>query len=418
MARLAAALERSFGDTEAMRAEIERFRDSESEFTSANFRGPDGITDISGQADGVVFGGVSVRTVASLIERARVSPDSESYILTQDGTMITRSRYEPRLRAQGVLEGESPMSLVVDSEIYRRALNQQRSSGVYKSYWGGQVIGSYRWIHEGRWILVYEQPWKSVTERYQDTFRIAALIALFVGLGLVVLLIRVSRTITDPVDLLARASQSYFSDEETATLRQEDFRGAPLELRQLADAFQAMVARVESDITRIEETSRRDGLTGLLKREVFEDQSQRLLDFCRRSELPVAALVLDIDHFKSVNDTHGHAAGDTALRIASQQMGKTVRDSDVLCRFGGEEFAVFVPNATAEQARELAERIRHNIATQPISLGDETITVTISIGVAAGEPAASANVDIDLSEMLSTLVFRAGRNRVAVASPH
>ncbi|NBC28964.1 MAG: diguanylate cyclase [Spirochaetes bacterium] len=472
--RLAAALERSFGDPEAMLAEMERFRDAEQEFTSANFRRRDGVTDISGPAEdgvdfsdrayfqealrgnatlsdvivgrvsgnpivilahpvrdrddqvaGVVFGAVSVRTVADLIASARVSPDSESYILKQDGTMITRSDYEPRLRAQGELEAGSAMSLVVESEIYRRAVNQERSGRIYRSYWGGQVLGNYRWVNDDRWILIYEQPWQSVTERYEDTLRISALIALLIGAGLIVLLVRVARTITDPVDLLARVSQSYFSDQETATLRQEDFRNAPAELQQLADAFGTMLSRVESDITRIEETSRRDGLTGLLKREVFETESCGLIDFCRRSELPIAVLVMDIDHFKAVNDTYGHAAGDTALRIAADQMAKTIRDSDVLCRYGGEEFAVFVPNASADQGKELAERIRRDIEMHAITLPEERITVTISVGVVAADPSAPSSAELDPAELLATLVKRAdralydakraGRNRVVVA---
>jgi diguanylate cyclase (GGDEF)-like protein len=383
------------------------------------------VRDRDDQVAGVVFGAVSVRTVADLIESARVSPDSESYILKQDGTMITRSDYEPRLRAQGELEGDSPLSLVVDSEIYRRAVNQERSARIYTSYWGGQVLGNYRWVNDDRWILIYEQPWYSVTERYEDTLRISALIALLIGAGLVVLLVRVARTITDPVALLARVSQSYFSDQETATLRQEDFRNAPAELQQLADAFGTMLSRVESDITRIEETSRRDGLTGLLKREVFETESHGLIEFCRRSELPIAVLVMDIDHFKAVNDTYGHAAGDTALRLAADQMNKTIRDSDVLCRYGGEEFAVFVPNASADQGKELAERIRRDIEVHTIALPDERLTVTISVGVAAADPSAPSLAELDPDELLATLVKRAdralydakraGRNRVVVA---
>lgn len=473
MARLAAALERTYGSPERMRAEIERFRDSEAEFTSANFRGPDGVSDMTGSSTGqvdisdrayfreaiqgepalsdvltgrasgnpivifahpvrnqqeriagVVFGGVPLRAIANLIETARVTPESESYILTVDGTMITRSQYEPRLRARGRLEGDSAMALMVDSSIYQRALDQVHSDRVYRSYWGGQVVGNYRWVNEDRWILVYEQPWQSITERYEDTLRIAALVGLLIAAGLIVVLLRVSRTITDPVDLLARVSQSYFSEKETESLRQEDFRSAPRELRQLADAFHAMLSRVESDITRIEETSRRDGLTGLLKREPFADQSQRLIDFCRRSELPAGVLVLDIDHFKNVNDTYGHAAGDTALRAAARQMQRTVRDSDVLCRYGGEEFAVFVPNATAEQGKELAERIRRDVEMHAIPLADQDLTITVSVGVAGAEPALWD--EIEPSEILATLVNRAdralydakraGRNRVVVAA--
>jgi diguanylate cyclase (GGDEF)-like protein len=471
-ARLADELERELGDPAAMLETLEQFRAQERAFSGANFRRPDGVTGLPGAGGGgidisdreyfkralngnvaisevlisrrtdnpnilvaqpvrsaeedvvgVVFGAVPLATLTDLIESVRVSPDSESYLLNEQGTFITSARYEPRLRAQGQLEGDAQLSLQVDTEIYRRAIKQQPEIGTYTSYWGGRVLGSYRWVNDNRWILVYEQPWRSVIERYEETLRVAAFVAFVLAVGLVFVIRRVEFTITDPIHRLSEAAQSYFSDTPSINIDAREYRRAPVEIRQLADTFQAMWQRVETDIHRIEESSRRDGLTGLYKREFFEEESNRLVQFCGRSELPVAMLVIDIDYFKRINDTHGHGAGDSALHAVAQRMERVVRESDVLCRYGGEEFAVFIPNATAEQGRELGERLRRNIESGPVYVGDLEINVTVSVGVDSCGPA--EQTDTPGQEIVATLIARAdralytakeaGRNRVFVA---
>lgn len=466
--RLAGRLSESRGNREAMIAELQQFEAEEPQFTNAIFRSPDGTSgfnaegvggaDVSdrdyfqvaiggepaisgvltgrvsgdriiifahpvtveGDVVGVAFAGVPLVRLEETVSRVRVRGQGETYILRVDGVMITESKYEPRLRAMDRLDGDSQMNFRNQSEIYRRATNQDRSFEPYRSYWGARVIGNYLWANQDRWILVYEQPVQSVLGRYDDTLRVAGLIAVVLAVLLAIALYRVEQTITTPIHRLSDATQSYFNDEEAPSLNPEDFRQAPVELKQLADAFKAMRGRVESDISRIEESSRVDGLTGLMNRRHFELESQRLLEFCARSELPVSVVMLDIDHFKSINDTYGHAAGDVALRSVAAQLRKVVRDSDVLARWGGEEFAVFSPNANAEQARELAERVRASIEKHSLSYEGQTISMTTSVGLAGCDPEDGCAPETD--EALSTLISKAdrclyeakrsGRNRV------
>lgn len=165
-----------------------------------------------------------------------------------------------------------------------------------------------------------------------------------------------------------------------------------------------------------------DVLTGWHNRRYLNVRLQEELARARRDRARLVCLMLDVDHFKRVNDTWGHAAGDSVLRELAQRIDSQVRASDVAARFGGEEFVVLLPNTDVESAQRLAERIRRAIAATPIDLpcGD-TVTITVSIGIAEVYPAPDAE---DLKTLGDSLLARAdvalyaaksaGRDRVIV----
>ncbi|AYG95550.1 PleD family two-component system response regulator [Brevundimonas naejangsanensis] len=127
-----------------------------------------------------------------------------------------------------------------------------------------------------------------------------------------------------------------------------------------------------------------DPLTGLHNRRYMNGQLDALVARANRGGDPVALLVLDIDHFKSVNDSFGHDAGDEVLREFSVRLATNVRAVDLPCRFGGEEFVVVMPGTTLEDAHRIAERIRRDVGASPFRiLGGEPLGITVSVGVAA-----------------------------------
>ncbi len=130
-----------------------------------------------------------------------------------------------------------------------------------------------------------------------------------------------------------------------------------------------------------ERLARTDGLTGLLNRRAFFEVGQTLLAGARRDDRPFAVVMMDIDHFKDVNDDHGHAMGDTALVAIADVIRATKRESDVAGRVGGEEFAVVLPNTDPSEARKFAERLRHAIRSHTIEEGDVVLKLTASLGV-------------------------------------
>ena len=127
----------------------------------------------------------------------------------------------------------------------------------------------------------------------------------------------------------------------------------------------------------------RDSLTGAFNRRHFAELSMREIERCRRYGHPLSVIMLDADHFKSVNDNHGHDAGDRVLKRISAVCMELLRGSDIFGRFGGEEFVACLPEANLEIATEVADRMRATIAESKIPINDagETLIMTVSIGV-------------------------------------
>ncbi len=162
-----------------------------------------------------------------------------------------------------------------------------------------------------------------------------------------------------------------------------------------------------------------DGLTGLHNRRYMESHLQTLAEQAATRSKPLALMILDIDYFKSINDTHGHDCGDDVLREFAVRIRKSIRGIDLACRYGGEEFVIVMPETDMHVAGMVAERLRRSIAGEPFSIdrGNKRIEVTISIGLATlekkGEPIA------DVLKRADVALYRAkhdGRNRVVAAA--
>jgi diguanylate cyclase (GGDEF)-like protein len=145
------------------------------------------------------------------------------------------------------------------------------------------------------------------------------------------------------------------------------------------------ITREQSE-SRLLKMAQTDALTGLANRarlsDVFEQERKRSL----RDGTPLAVLMLDLDHFKRVNDQYGHEAGDLALRHVASNLQASLRATDLATRLGGEEFAILLTNTTASQAHRVADKIRHAIATTPVPYQGQSIRLTISGGVAQFGP--------------------------------
>ena len=124
-----------------------------------------------------------------------------------------------------------------------------------------------------------------------------------------------------------------------------------------------------------------DGLTGVFSRRYFEEAREREVVRSQRHRRPLSLVMFDIDHFKSVNDEHSHLVGNEVLREVCRRVAPSIRRDEVFARWGGEEFAVLLPEANREQATVFAERIRRLIADAPIVVGSVELPITVSLGV-------------------------------------
>ena len=138
----------------------------------------------------------------------------------------------------------------------------------------------------------------------------------------------------------------------------------------------------QSLIDALVELSSRDALTGLANRRAFEAAVGREVDRVARSGEPALLLALDIDHFKRVNDSHGHAAGDQVIRAVAAALLDCVRPMDLVARIGGEEFAIILPNCASTFGQTVAERVRRRVERMPVALSPSglELSVTISVG--------------------------------------
>jgi two-component system, cell cycle response regulator len=169
---------------------------------------------------------------------------------------------------------------------------------------------------------------------------------------------------------------------------------------------------------RLYDAAMRDGLTGAYNRRFFEEELSRALAHAARHKNALSLLLLDLDHFKLINDSFGHPAGDAVLREVATRLSDAIRHEDVLCRVGGEEFAVVARSTSAESALVLGDRLRARVAGAPINYRQHVISVTTSIGIAEFDPARHGTPDL-LLRVADNALYRAkeaGRNRTCLGS--
>ena len=170
---------------------------------------------------------------------------------------------------------------------------------------------------------------------------------------------------------------------------------------------------VHKQIQSLQRMASRDYLTDLLNRRYFFDRGPKMVDICLRQSMPVSAALLDIDHFKRLNDNHGHEIGDLVLKAVSRKILQLVGEKQHLpARIGGEEFAILFTNLDIEAAYEFCERIRTEIANIKVVVDDEDISVTISMGLASISDAETFDNYLNAADQYLYLAKHSGRNRV------
>lgn len=182
--------------------------------------------------------------------------------------------------------------------------------------------------------------------------------------------------------------------------------------------FSLQDALEEQALVRVHESALRDRLTGVFNRGAFDDHLQNEFGASRRRNHPLALMLFDIDHFKRLNDTHGHQAGDAVLRDVAQCVQKTLRAEDVLARYGGEEFAVISKGISPRSALVLAEDVRHAVEAHRTTYNGLGIAATVSVGVAHFPQSKVFETPSAFIAAADAALYKAkheGRNRVVMA---
>ncbi len=150
---------------------------------------------------------------------------------------------------------------------------------------------------------------------------------------------------------------------------------------------------LKSENRRLRTLASTDPMTGLHNYRFFVSFLAQEIERAKRTKTPVSLIILDIDFFKNINDTYGHPVGDNVLRHVAQTVKNCVRTTDIVCRYGGEEFAVILPGTDIVSAIAVAERIRRTVESSAISVGKDQIKVTISLGVTSFDGTSNESVN-------------------------
>jgi diguanylate cyclase (GGDEF)-like protein len=199
---------------------------------------------------------------------------------------------------------------------------------------------------------------------------------------------------------------------ETARKESELFQMKNLQLeREIVER-----RKLEEALRTSEELYRRqaqlDPLTGVTNRRFFYEIALSEIEKAHHYHLPLATILFDLDHFKNVNDTYGHLTGDMVLKICATRVTESVREMDVVCRYGGEEFIILLPGASPIQTRAIAKRLFDSVSNSPCKVNDQLIDINISVGMANLQAGDTLDDLIEHADQAMYVAKNAGRNRI------
>ena len=363
------------------------------------------VTRADGSFGGLIFLSVQLDVLDTWLREATAGPDGGAMLCDNAGRILAPSA--------AVAAGGGPLIALASQPV----LAAGEAGALYRDAAGREMLGASVVLDRGGWKLVREEPASQVLAGYRNQ-------AMWVALGTLAticiaspLVLRLCRNLEEPLETLAGYARELRSKgyEESCSLAAP--QRMPREIRDLFDAFSDMACQMRGHIDAIERLSVQDALTGLNNRRFLFSGGLKLLSAALRAGQPCACLMLDVDHFKRVNDTFGHQAGDQVLTHLGRLLAGALRKSDLAARYGGEEFAVLLIGAGLAEGLELAERIRRAMAEQPSPAGGRTLAVTVSVGVAEvrrSQEFGEADLD-DLLARADAALYAAkaaGRNRV------
>jgi diguanylate cyclase (GGDEF)-like protein len=216
--------------------------------------------------------------------------------------------------------------------------------------------------------------------------------------------------------LRVRALRARAEDLERAVERKTAELRASTDRLLAADAEKtALMEQLRVQAEAFERQAREDALTGLANRRAFDETVSREFRRARRTGTPLCLAMLDIDHFKRINDSFSHAAGDEVIVRLAQLMRGQCRDIDVLARWGGEEFALLMPQTRLEDAARVCERLREAFAQEPFDNLQAGLRITVSIGLASEEGLESHEALLVRADAALYRAKRGGRNQVVLS---
>jgi len=360
-----------------------------------------------------------LRNIQSSLKDTVKSPPGEVLLLDKDGNVML---------ASDILATNTNNAVSLDPMILKRLQDNPGEYEIFQGLLQEKVIGLAYMTEKPPITIIANRSYKSIYATWEQQRN------LFIGLVSIILLmvtafaLRMGRAIVVPLQRLINATEKIVTGdlnvELTTTQRDElgqltrMFNQMTDKLRQNQTEIIAASAAMQQKNQLLETLSITDGLTGLYNRNklnlIISDQLARY----ERNKRPFAVLMIDVDYFKTLNDSLGHIAGDEILTSVAKKISQCIRNVDFAARYGGDEFVIILTETIVDEAIKIAERIRSHVANIYCNAINKTVRVTLSIGIIQSEPE-DTSLTILLTRVDSALyeAKRAGRDQVHCTQP-
>jgi diguanylate cyclase (GGDEF)-like protein len=367
------------------------------------------VLRIAGIDQGAVVGFLPLAGLSRIVESSSIDDFGRVFLVDAKGRKL------PSLSGRGEDFTNKPVSPGAPSPavVPVSLLNAGKGAAEYRSPDGEWMIGAYRWLTDPPLGLLVEVSLATALKQLRSLIDFMIATAAIMLAILVVLATILSTIMVKPIAALLEEAEALRLGRVGTAVKIK----TGTELDQLVEMFNSMSTAVREREQRLKESAARDALTRLYNRGRLEEFLELELRRRRRADEAVSFVMLDIDHFKQINDRYGHLAGDQVLRGIADLLAQTVRGGDVAARYGGEEFAVILDAKSEEEVAAFCERLRSLVEATVFSEGGEDISVTISLGWTRCPARGSENPDIiRLADRALYDAKNAGRNRVKGSS--
>lgn len=355
---------------------------------------------------GVVFGSLNLSKLNDFIAPFNIGKGGETFLVDKRGIMLTESRYTQELVDRGLIKDSTQNQFIINSPGVTNVINGQNGFQEYVNYRGKDVIAAFRWLPKYSWGFIVEVNKEGILG---DWLYQMAIIVFVISLIMLLIITPLAKYLTGKIvapltnltQRLELFTLNYKSDVLSWTAL-ESYLYQEIEI--LSQSFYTMGEKLGQLMDNLETQAQHDALTGIPNRHYFFNRSMQIIDLTERNKRMCSLIFIDIDKFKGINDTYRHSAGDAILIHMAKLLETSIRFSDVVGRFGGDEFTIILPDTDFKGARYFAERIRLKIENTPVIIEGKEIFITASMGVAVycGE-----NKRVNRQEILEDLINRA-----------
>ena len=325
-----------------------------------------------------LFNGELILSLGAKTQTRGIGETGETYLVNHNKLMIGDSLFIKN----------ASLHQVVDTHPVRMSIEQNKETrGSWLDYRGIPVVGASMVINIGdfQWTLISEQDDSEAFAKIDNLLEFYIIIGFSILLTVIVFAIAMARSISRPINELKTCLDDLGDGQYCIQIKGVDSKD---EIGSLAKAFNQMSNNlsnahiaIKSKNKQLENLSNEDGLTGLYNHRYLKEQA--IIEYNRsfRYRTPLSFLMIDIDYFKSINDTYGHLFGDIVLKGIASIIKNSCRDTDIVARYGGEEFVVILPHTSLESAQQVSEKLLKNISSETYSKNEISISITVSIGI-------------------------------------